>query len=49
MNNRLNGGFQCWTCREIFDSMWGETCNGCRDTEKRHKELIAAIKSTKTE
>lgn len=46
MNNNLNGGFQCWTCGEVFNKMWGETCNGCRDKERRHQELINAIKQS---
>lgn len=43
MNNQVGDMFQCWTCRGLFDSMWGETCNSCREAERRHKELICAI------
>lgn len=37
-------GFRCNECRRIVSAMWGETCNECREKERRHKELIAAIK-----
>ena len=43
-NNKVYGGYQCWTCREVFDSMWDVTCNNCRDKERKHQELIEAIK-----
>jgi len=36
-------GFRCDTCGKIAQAMWGNTCNECRDTERRHRELIAAI------
>jgi hypothetical protein len=50
MNNEVREGnkavgFRCWTCGNVFERMWGETCNGCRNTERRHKETIAAIQS----
>lgn len=38
-------GYRCDECGCVFDRMWGTTCNGCREKERRHKELIAAIKS----
>lgn len=37
MNNSVkNGygeivGFRCWTCGGVFQSMWGTTCNMCRE------------------
>lgn len=40
MNNMVrnaNGeiaGFRCWTCRQVFDAMWGETCNLCRERQQ---------------
>lgn len=40
-------GYRCRVCSGVFDSMWSDTCNGCRDKERQHKEMIAAIKSTK--
>ena len=45
MNNEVirNGnviGYRCWQCGGIFQSMWGETCNGCR----KQNELIDAAK-----
>jgi DNA-directed RNA polymerase subunit N (RpoN/RPB10) len=54
MNNSVkNGwgevvGFRCWTCGDVFSSMWGETCNRCREQEKMRnqiKELTAALKN----
>lgn len=50
MNNEVRDGrgrligFRCWTCQKVAPSMWGETCNECREVERRHQELIAAIK-----
>lgn len=38
-------GFRCTTCNGVSRSMWGETCNGCRTAERRHKEMIDAIKT----
>lgn len=40
-------GFRCLTCGEVFQSMWGNHCNSCRTVEKRYKELINTIKSSK--
>ena len=39
-------GFRCFECGGIFQSMWGEICNGCREKERRHQEMLAAIKSS---
>lgn len=39
-------GYRCLDCGDIVQQMWGNTCNKCRDNERRHQELIAAIKST---
>lgn len=52
MNNEVrNGwgrlvGFRCFECGGIFEKMWGEVCNGCRETERRHREMIAAMKAS---
>lgn len=40
-------GYRCLDCGEVVQQMWGNTCNKCRDKERRHQELIAAIKSAK--
>lgn len=40
-------GYRCIDCNGVFSSMWGNVCNECRDKERRHQELIAAIKSAK--
>lgn len=36
-------GFRCWECGNIFQSMWGDTCNGCREKERRYRELVEAV------
>jgi len=41
-------GYRCRECGGVFQSMWGETCNGCREKERRHQELLAAIKAGRT-
>jgi len=38
-------GYRCFECGGVFQSMWGETCNGCREKERRHQDLIAALKA----
>lgn len=49
MNNSVkNGygeviGFRCWTCGGVFQSMWGETCNKCRNQESENTKLRAEI------
>lgn len=40
-------GYRCIDCRGVFDAMWGNICNGCREQERRHQELVAAIKASK--
>lgn len=42
-------GFLCHECGHIFQMMWGDTCNGCRAIERRHQELLAAIKEHRTD
>lgn len=37
-------GYRCHECGGIFQVMWGETCNGCRATERRHQELLTALR-----
>jgi len=36
-------GFRCVECREVVEQMWGDTCNSCREKERRHRELVAAL------
>jgi len=36
-------GFRCHECQQVKPSMWGCICNECREKERRHRELIAAI------
>ncbi len=49
MNNSVkNGygeviGFKCWTCGDVFESMWGEKCNKCREAESENKKLRAEL------
>lgn len=44
--NRLEG-FRCNICGGIFDKMWGETCNGCREKRSENKKLREEIQSLK--
>jgi len=37
-------GFKCWECGEVVPSMWGETCNSCRAIERRHREIVKALR-----
>lgn len=39
-------GYQCRRCENVFRSMWGDLCDGCREDENRHREIIAAIRAT---
>lgn len=39
-------GYRCDDCGKVVSSMWGYTCNECREKERRHKELIAAIRAS---
>lgn len=54
MNNEVRNwrgevvGFRCFECGNIYESGWGEKCNNCRTAERRHREIIEAIKSGKT-
>lgn len=41
-------GFRCLECGSIFSSMWSCICNGCREKERRHQELLAAIRARET-
>ena len=36
-------GFRCWECGKIVQSMWGNTCNSCREKERRHQEILKAL------
>ena len=36
--------WKCSTCGQPFDLGWGDQCNKCLTEERRHKELLAAIK-----
>lgn len=39
-------GFRCYECQQIKPAMWGDTCNECREKERRHQEILEAIKTT---
>lgn len=39
-------GYRCIDCGGVFPSMWGNVCNKCREDERRHRELVAAIKAS---
>ena len=36
-------GYRCQTCNDIFQSMFGDECRGCREDRKRHQEIVKAI------
>jgi predicted nucleic acid-binding Zn-ribbon protein len=38
-------GYRCIDCGGVFSSMWDNICNGCRESERRHQELVAAIRT----
>ena len=40
-------GYRCRICGEVYGSMWGDICNKCREEERRHKELLGAIRKLK--
>lgn len=42
-------GFRCLQCGNVVQSMWGNLCNQCREDERRHQELIAAIRDREKE
>lgn len=54
MNNAIRGsdgktiGFECFRCGGMYQRMWGETCNKCRDDDRKHAELVAALKQPRT-
>lgn len=37
-------GFRCFNCGGVYQSMWGSTCNKCRNENDKHEALIAEIK-----
>lgn len=39
-------GYRCINCGGVFPAMWANICNECRDKERRHRELIAAIRAS---
>jgi len=41
-------GFKCSRCGGVFPSMWGDICNKCRDDERKHQELLKAIRKART-
>jgi hypothetical protein len=36
--------WQCSECGEPFNRGWGSCCNGCIAAERRHKELVKALR-----
>jgi hypothetical protein len=39
--------WQCSECGKPFQLGWGSMCNACIKEERRHQELIAAIRDSK--
>ena len=37
-------GFRCSECGSVVQAMFGDTCNSCLAVERRHKEMVQAIK-----
>jgi hypothetical protein len=52
MNNEVRAGrgvlvgYRCQECDQVKSAMWGEVCNECREKERRHQELLDAIRSS---
>ncbi len=44
INNREGSGFRCRQCGEIYPTMWANICNGCRQADAKHTELVEEIK-----
>lgn len=50
MNNSVKDGygnvigFRCYRCGNVFQSMWGETCNRCRHNDSENEKLRTEIK-----
>ena len=42
-NGRISG-FVCNRCGRVVQSMWGNTCNSCREEDRKHDELIRALR-----
>jgi len=42
-------GYRCINCSGVLPAMWANICNECRDKERRHRELIAAIRQESTD
>lgn len=40
-------GFKCSQCGGIYQSMWGDVCNGCRKSNENNEKLIAEIRDLK--
>ena len=42
-------GYECWTCGKVAQSMWGETCNECRNKEKQSNSLVEEVRKLREE
>jgi hypothetical protein len=42
-------GYECWTCGKVSQSMWGETCNECRNKEKQSNSLVEEVRKLREE
>lgn len=38
--------WRCSECGKPFDLGWGSMCNACIEVERRHQELVAAIRES---
>lgn len=37
-------GYVCFRCGRVVQSMWGNICNSCREEDRKHDELIQALR-----
>lgn len=42
-------GFQCFTCGEVKDRMWGTKCNMCRNREDENAKLRNELRKLREE
>ena len=40
-------GYVCNRCGRTVSSMWGNICNICREDDRKHNELMKALRNNK--
>lgn len=43
-SNGRETGYVCGRCRRVVQAMWGNICNLCREEDRKHDELIRALR-----